>query len=132
MPIIADAEDCLALAGLPILFKEPEDVIKFDVDGECPISDQIKDKLLSMGEEQFTIHVEGMTITVCENFFQAYVTLIAGIYTFNLVYPPKLVKTLTFVQNVLVGLKDQQGQINLDRRIINVLASLNLLNNLEK
>ena len=87
--------------------------------------------MLTIGEDEFTIHIEGTTITGCEN-FQAYVTLIAATYTFNLVNPPKLIKALTLAQNVRVGLKDQQGQISLDRRIINVLASLNLLNNLEK
>lgn len=64
---------------------------------------------------------------ICENFFQAFVVFIASIYVFNKVYPGKWVKSLTFTQNVVVGLKDQQGQINLDKRIVNVLASLNSL-----
>lgn len=128
MFINLDAEECLALAGMPLLFKErPEDVIRFEEDMDCPLYILVKDKLLCMGEDDFTVHIEGAKVTGCENFFQCYTVLIAAIYVFNLAYPKKWVKTLTFVQNVLVGLKDQQGEVNLDRRILGILSSLNAL-----
>lgn len=121
-------ENCLTLAGILLLFQEkPEDLIKFQLDDECPIYILAKDKLLSMGEEEFAVYGEGCKLLGCEKFFQEFVVFIASIYVFNLVYPGKWVKSLTFTQYLLVGLKDQQGQINLDKRIVNVLASLNSL-----
>lgn len=128
MFINLDAGDCLALAGMSLLFREkPEDVIRFEEDADCPLYILVKDKLLSMGEDNFSVHIEGLSVNGCENFFQCYTVLIAVIYVFNLAYPKKWVKTLTFVQNALVGLKDQQGEVILDRRILGVLSSLNSL-----
>jgi hypothetical protein len=34
-------------------------------------------------------------------------------------------KTFTFVQNILIGLKDNEGQVSIDRRIVAVLSSIN-------
>lgn len=98
-----------------------------DLDETCPIYILIKDKLLSMGDEEFCVYVEGVKVKDCDNFFQYYVILVAAIYVFNLVYPKTWMKSLTFVQNVLIGLKDQQGQGTLDRRILSVLTALNSL-----
>lgn len=72
------------------------------------------------------IHRRGKTHRVL-NFYQILTTLLASIYVFNIVYPKNWLKTFTFIQNVLVGLKNQLGQVSLDKRILGVLASLNAL-----
>lgn len=77
-----------------------------------------------MGEKEFALYVEGCKLLGCEKKFLAFVVFSASIYLFNLIYSGKLVKSLTFTQNVLIGLKDQHGKINIDKRIVNVLASL--------
>lgn len=65
-------ENCLTLAGILLLFQEkPEDLIKFQLDDECPIYILAKDKLLSMGEEEFAVYGEGCKLLGCEKFFQA-------------------------------------------------------------
>ena len=43
----------------------------------------------------------------------------------NLAYPKTWEKTFTFVQNIMIGLKDNEGQVSIDRRIVAVLSSIN-------
>jgi len=69
--------------------------------------------------------VEGVKLCECDTFFQAYTALVGSFYVFNLVYPKCWEKTLPFVQNIIVGLKDCQGQISWDKRILTVLTSIN-------
>lgn len=80
-----------------------------------------------MGEDVFVVYIEGEKLTGCEIFYQILTTLLASIYVFNIAYPQNWLKTFTFIQNVLVGLKNQLGQVSLDKRILGVLASLNAL-----
>lgn len=120
-----DADDCITLVGLPLLFKEkPEKLVSFTEENNA-IQISVKDKILTMNEEAFGVKVDGCTIFECDNFFQAFCGCIASIYVFNLAYPKELTKYFTFVQNILIGLKDGEGKINLDKRILNVLAALN-------
>lgn len=71
MPTIVDSIDCLALAGVAILLKGmPEDSVKCNVDEECPICIEIKDKLLSMRDEEFAVNIEGTKVSGCETFFK--------------------------------------------------------------
>ena len=39
--------------------------------------------------------------------------------------PQNMEKTFTFVQNILIGLEDNEGQVSIDRRIVAVLSSIN-------
>lgn len=115
-------------AGLSLLFKEkPEEIIRFEEDPTSSLYILVKEKLLSMGEDVFVVYIEGEKLTGCEIFYQILTTLLASIYVFNIAYPKNWLKTFTFIQNVLVGLKDQLGQVSLDKRILGVLASLNAL-----
>ena len=43
----------------------------------------------------------------------------------NLAYPKGLEKTFTFVQNILLGLRDNADANTIDKRIVNVLSLLN-------
>ncbi|KAL5014749.1 hypothetical protein ScPMuIL_009019 [Solemya velum] len=122
------ADDCMTLAGLPLLFKEkPENLIIFQVvesEGKA-ISIYVKQKVLTMESDAFVVDVDGLKLCACDNFFEAFSALIASIYIFNLAYPKELTKSLTFIQNVIIGLKDSEVHINLDRKILNVVSLIN-------
>ncbi|KAL5010832.1 hypothetical protein ScPMuIL_013137 [Solemya velum] len=123
------ADDCMTLAGLPLLFKEkPENLIIFqEVESEGKaISIYVKQKVLTMESDAFVVNVDGLKLCACDNFFEAFSALIASIYIFNLAYPKELTKSLTFIQNVIIGLKDSEGHINFDRKIRNVVSLINL------
>jgi len=116
----------MAMAGLPLLFKEkPEKMLLFKEEPDNPIYILIKERLLSMEEDAFYVYVEGVKLCECSNFFEAYTVFLGAFYVFNLAYPKTWEKTLTFVQNVLLGIKDEQGQVQLDRRILSVLTAIN-------
>ena len=101
------------MAGLLLLFKEKvEKLLLFTEDDSVPVYILIKDQLLSMEEKTFMVYVEGVKLCECDTFFQAYTALVGSFYVFNLVYPKCWEKTLPFVQNIIVGLKDCQGQIS--------------------
>jgi hypothetical protein len=53
--------------------------------------------------------------------FEAFCGLLACIYVMNLAYPKTWEKTFTFVQNILIGLKDNEGQVSIDRRIVTIV-----------
>lgn len=76
-----------------------------------------------MDSDAFSLRVEGHTVFTCDTFLECVIGLIASIYCLNLVYPKELEKTLTFIQNVVLGLKD--GDRNIDKRIVSVLTELN-------
>ncbi|CAC5426220.1 unnamed protein product [Mytilus coruscus] len=122
------ADECTAIISLLILLKEkPEKVICFK-DAAKPDSTiiiNVKDKLLSVDKCAFEVVIEGVTIFECENFIEAISSIIGCIYTFNLAYPKPWEKFFTFIQNVIIGLKDDEGRVNLDRRILTVLSSIN-------
>ena len=89
------------------------------------MSIKIKQRLVSMDTDIFQVFVEETHICECDNFFKAFCGLLACIYVMNLAYPKTWEKTFTFVQNILIGLKDNEGQVSIDRRFVAVLSSIN-------
>ena len=85
----SDAEDCIILAGIHLLFKEkPENVLICGQDQkDYPMSIKIKQRMLSMDTDIFQVFVEETHIYECDNFFEAFCGLLACIYVMNLVYP---------------------------------------------
>jgi hypothetical protein len=85
----SDAEDCIILAGIPLLFKEkPENVLICGQDQkDYPMSIKIKQRMLSMDTDIFQVFVEETHIYECDNFFEAFCGLLACIYVMNLAYP---------------------------------------------
>lgn len=117
----------MILAGIPLLFKEkPENLLIWGQDQkDYPLAIRIKQRILSMDTDIFQVVVETTNVFDCDNFFEAFSGLLACIYVMNLAYPKTWEKTFTFVQNILIGLKDNEGQVNIDRRIVSVLSSIN-------
>ena len=71
------------------------------------------------------VYVEGAKLCDCYTFVQAYTALDGSFYVFKLVYPKCWEKTLALFQNIIMVLKNCQGQITLDKRILTVLTSIN-------
>ena len=76
----SDAEDCIILAGIPLLFKEkPENVLIWGQDQkDYPMSIKIKQRILSMDTDIFLVLVEETHIYECDNFFEAFCGLLAS------------------------------------------------------
>jgi hypothetical protein len=77
----SDAEDCIILAGIPLLFKEkPENVLICGQDQkDYPMSIKIKQRMLSMDTDIFQVFVEETHIYECDNFFEAFLW-VTGMY----------------------------------------------------
>lgn len=124
--LILDADDCMALAELPVLFKEKTELLLIkDENAEQPMGIKFKKNIMTMDTESFIVYAEGTEVFKCDSFFEAYTGLLACIYVMNLAYPKGLEKTLLFVQNILIGLKDNAEKNSIDKRIVNVLLLIN-------
>ncbi|XP_061192221.1 sterile alpha motif domain-containing protein 3-like isoform X2 [Saccostrea echinata] len=124
------ADDCIAIIGLFLLCKEnPEKILLFSRGPTActpmAIGIKINQNILSMDNEAFEILLENESVFKCENFFQAFCGLIATIYVFNIAYPKPVEKTFMFFQQVMIGLKDEGGHHNIDKRILGVLTNIN-------
>ncbi|XP_048750341.2 uncharacterized protein LOC125662203 [Ostrea edulis] len=120
------ADDCMALAELPVLFKEKTELLLIkDENAEQPMGIKFKKNIMTMDTESFIVYAEGTEVFKCDSFFEAYTGLLACIYVMNLAYPKGLEKTLLFVQNILIGLKDNAEKNSIDKRIVNVLSLIN-------
>ena len=67
----SDADDCMTLIGIPLLFKEKtENMISFgDSDAnEHPVLIKVAQNILSMDTDMFSVIIEGTTIFKCEHF----------------------------------------------------------------
>ena len=76
-----------------------------------------------MDTDTFSVFAEEVEIFKCDSFFEAFSGLLACIYVLNLAYPKELEKSFLFVQNVLLGLKDE---CTIDKRLVNVLSRINI------
>jgi len=85
----------------------------------------VKDIILSLDNCVFNVVIDNIIVFECDNFIEAFIGLVGCIYIFNLAYPKPWEKFLTFIQNVVIGLKDEEGKVNLDRRILTVLNNIN-------
>ena len=82
----------------------------------------VKDNILTTNTNAFELKVDGILIFSCDTFIELFTGFISAIYSFNLVYPKPIEKTLLFIQNVLLGLNDG-GKI--DKKIVSVITELN-------
>jgi hypothetical protein len=125
--IFTVADDCLCLAGLPLLLKE--NLLKEKPDALLMNNEQqtmgiiAETNLLAMGTNRFSVSLEKVEICRSDNFFEAYSGLLACIYVMNLAYSKALEESFLFVQNVLLELKDTTDTF--DKRIVNVLSLIN-------
>ena len=87
-----------------------------------PILLVIKEKIYTMDEDAFHLKIEGITVVKCSSFLEIMTSLIAAIYCFNLVYPKCIEKTMKFIQNIILGLKDG-GCV--DKKIVSVVSAIN-------
>lgn len=78
--------------------------------------------LLEVEEGAYSLIIEGEMVSEADTFIDIFLALIASIYTFNLAYPKVWEKSLLFIQNIIMNLKDGE---DIDRRLISVLADLN-------
>ena len=79
--------------------------------------------LLEVEEGAYSLIIEGEMVSELSNtFIDIFLVLIASIYIFNLAYPKGWEKSLPFIQNIIMNLKDGE---DIDRRLISVLADLN-------
>ena len=71
----SDAEDCIILAGIPLMFKEkPENVLIWGQDHkDYSMSINIKQRMLSMDTDIFQVFVEETHIYECDNFVEVFV-----------------------------------------------------------
>lgn len=112
---------CCAVLGIAALFREKtERIILFEEDDEEDIQLKLyaRQSLLTMDDKAFCLKLEGTVLFECDTFLKLIAGLMATIYTFNLVYPKVWEKTLTFIQNVILGLKDGD---RIDKKIVSVL-----------
>ena len=82
----------------------------------------VKNNILTIDTDAFQFKVDGTLVFSCDTFVELFTGFISAIYSFNLVYPKPIEKTLLFVQNVLLGLNDG-GKI--DKKIVSVITELN-------
>lgn len=121
----AYSSKCCAIYAIAVLLKEKSDRIIFngDVTGEDipKINMVVKSGILAIEKDAFCINLEGSCLLTCDTFMEMISGLIATIYTFNLVYPKVWEKTLTFIQNILLGLKDGE---RIDKRIVSTFLEI--------
>jgi len=74
----------------------------------------------------FDIKVEQEIVAHCHNFFEAFSTMLACYYVFNVAYPKNLEGTLTFFQKFILNIGDDQktlprvaGLISRLKKIVN-------------
>ena len=73
-----------------------------------------KKDVLTVEESTFMLEIETEKIWECDNFLSLFITYIAAVYAFNLVYPKKWKKYAIF-QKVVMCLVD--GDACLDRKL---------------
>ena len=79
----------------------------------------------ALTENGFTLQVDGNTVMECDSFLERFMALIGAIYCYNLVYPKQIKKTMVFIENMILGIKDEQG---IDRKIISGVAAVKRAN----
>lgn len=82
---ILDADDYMAFAGLPLLFKEkPELLFMIDnTDMDRSMGIRMKTQLITMETDSFIVFVEGTEVCKCDSLFDAYSALLGCIYVMN-------------------------------------------------
>lgn len=123
--LVSDTSQCCAVLGIAALFREKtEKIISFEEDDEEDIQLKLyaRQSLLTMDDKTFCLKLEGTVLFECDTFLELITGLMATIYTFNLVYPKVWEKTLTFIQNVILGLKDGD---RIDKKNVSVLTDIN-------
>ncbi|CAC5420819.1 unnamed protein product [Mytilus coruscus] len=116
---------CCAVLGIAVLFREKTERILYfgdDTAEETQLELHVRQGVLTVDNKAFYLKLEGSILFECDTFLELICGLIATIYAFNLVYPKVWEKTLTFIQNVILGLKDGD---NVDKRIVSVLTDIN-------
>ncbi|XP_071173906.1 sterile alpha motif domain-containing protein 3-like isoform X2 [Mytilus edulis] len=120
------ADDCMALAGMAVLFKEKAATlfVKENAENQTTMAIKVHTHIMTMDTDAFSVFAEDTEVFKCDSFFEAYSGLLACIYVLNLAYPKDLEKSFLFVQNILLGLKDNEAN-TIDKRIVNVLSMVN-------
>jgi len=89
------------------------------------MSIKIKHRILSMDTDIFQVFVEETNIFWMWQFFKIFLWVTGMYLCHEFGLPQNVGKTFTFVQNILIGFVENEGQISIDRRIVAVLSSIN-------
>lgn len=118
-----DAVQCASLMIIPQFLREKID--KFFTDTDIDTEAAYPCILIKSGDifdGEFNVVAEGHVLCETKCFVQAFVCLLSAYYVFNFAFPNWGKSTLTFIQKVIVGHKDQAKK---DMKVVDFLAKLN-------
>ncbi len=70
----------------------------------------------------FDIYADGIKILSTKSIVKAFAIMIGCFFVLNIAYPKKMIKTLTFLQKVILGLQDSIKKVN---AVVTLLTNLN-------